>query len=100
MCNPPGDEESIVFREHAFIKNKQELATVARPQTLNGMRKPGREEPEVALAHIVDENGSIGIHNGDTSIAIEHNGPFICRVPMQLAEAAAGEAHVDASELC
>ena len=100
MCDPLGDEECVVFREHAFIKNKQEFATVIRPQTLNGMRKPGWEVPEITFAHIVDEHRSIGIQNGDASIAIEHNGPFICGVPMQFAEAAAGDPHVDAGEIC
>ena len=100
MCDPLGDEESVVFREHAFIKNEQELATVIRPQTLNGMRKPGREEPEVTLAHIVDEHRSIGVQNSYASIAIEHNGPFIRRVPMQFAEAATGKPHVNAGEVC
>jgi hypothetical protein len=86
--------------QHAFIKNKQELATVPRPQTLNGMRIPGREEPEVAFGHVIDEDRSIGIQNRDASIAGEHNGPFIRRMPMQFAEAAAGEPHVDPGELC
>ena len=53
-----------------------------------------------ALAHIVDEHRSIGIQNGYASIAIEHNGPFICRVPMQFAEAATGKPHVNAGEVC
>ena len=63
------------------------------------MRVPGREEPEVALGHVVDEHCSVGIENGNARIAVEHDGPFICGVPMQLAVAAASEAHGDASEV-
>src|SRR3981081_1018954 len=100
MWDPLGDEESVIFREHAFIKDEQELATVIRPHTLNGMRIPGGEVPEVALAHVVDEHRSIGVQNGHASIAIEHNGPFICSVPVQFAEAATGKPHVNAGEVC
>ncbi len=99
MRDPRGDQESIVLREQAFIENKQELAAIPRPQTLNGMRKPPGEIPEVALAHIVDEDRSIGIQNRDASVAGEHNGPFVRRMPMQFAEAAAGQSHVDAGDL-
>jgi hypothetical protein len=49
VCDPRGDEEGVVFREPAFLKDKQELATIPWPETLNGMRIAGGEEREVAL---------------------------------------------------
>src|SRR5271167_2573598 len=96
MRQPGGKEKRIVFGEHALIKNKKELATIVGPETLNRMWIPGREIPKVAFGHIVDEHRSVGIQNGDTSIAGEHDGPFIRRVPMQFAETSTGKPHVDA----
>ena len=52
VCDPRGDEKGVVFREHAFVKDKQELATIPWPETLNGMRIAGRKEPEVALRSV------------------------------------------------
>src|ERR1700758_3847782 len=64
------------------------------------MRKAGREVPEVTLRHVVNEHGAVWVQNSDAGVAVEHDGPLICRVPMQFAEAASGKTHVDAGEFC
>jgi len=95
MRHPLREQERIVFRKHTLIEDQEELASVW-PQALDRMRIAGREVPQIALAHIVDEDRPIRIQHRDAGISIEHNGPLIRCVPMQLAKAASRQAHVDA----
>ncbi len=98
MRNRLGEKEGAVFGEVAFIEHQQELATI-RLKALNGMGKTRRKQPQVALAHVVDEHRAVGIHHRDASVAIEHDGPLICGMPVQFAEAAGSEPHVYAGQI-
>ncbi len=97
MREPVGDEERAVLGEAAAVEDEQELAAVGI-EALDGVRDAGREEPEVALRHVVHELAPLGVHGGDAGAAVEHVGPLAFLVPVQLAHSARLEAHVHASQ--
>jgi hypothetical protein len=54
-----------------------------------------REDPEITLFHVACEHVAIGLHHGDTSLAVKNICSLVCGVPVHLAIAASSEAHVD-----
>ena len=42
---------------------------------------------------------AVGLHHGDTGMAIEYISPFIRSVPVHFTIAACGEAHLDAGDI-
>ncbi len=99
VSHPFRDEESVVFGKISFIEYEEEFAAV-RVESLDGMRIASGKIPEVIFLDVVDEHGSVGIHDCNARFAIEHHGPLVRSVPVKLAEAASGEAHVDARQIC
>ena len=98
---PVGEQEGGLFRERALVEDEQELAAAFAlvADALDGVRGAGGEEPEVTGADLVDEHGAVGREERDAGAAGEHDGPLVGEVPVELAERALGEAHVDAGEV-
>src|SRR6187402_694057 len=98
MCDPFGDQESIVFREEALGEDKEEFTTILS-RSLNRMRETSRKHPEITCTHVPDENRPVRIKDCDPRISCQHICPLIGRVPMQLAIAARRKPHVNASNV-
>src|SRR5580658_4796533 len=84
---PVGDEERLVFREGSFVEDQKKFATVGT-KALDRVRISSGKEPEVAFADVTDEDGAVGVEDGDAGIAIEHEGPLVGGVPVKFAVAA------------
>jgi len=69
-----GDEEIVVVREHAFIKNEQELQPSSVPRPLMECGYPQGRSTRGPLLHVIDEHRSIVFRTVTAIIAIDHNG--------------------------
>ena len=58
------------------------------------MGNAGREVPDVAWVHVVNEVAPLGVNGGDAAAAGEHVAPFGLLVPVHLADTSGLEAHV------
>jgi len=58
-----------------------------------------KSRKQITFADIADKHGSIRVQTAQASISVEHNGPFVGRVPVQLAKAPRSKAHSDAGEV-
>ena len=91
---PVGERERVIFAEVAVVEDEQELAAVAL-KSLDRVRDAGREVPQVPFADIVLEGAAFLVDGGDPRPALEHEGPLGRLVPVQLADPAGLEPHVD-----
>jgi len=82
----------------AVVKDEQELGAVLA-QALQGVGDAAGEVPQVALLEVVDEVAALVVEGRDADLAVEDVGPLGLLVPVQLADDAAVEAHVDAGQL-
>src|SRR3984957_14604722 len=62
------------------------------------MRHAAGEIPEVTDAHVVDEIIAILVNRCDAGGAVKHVGPFGLLVPMQFADTASVQPHLDARQ--
>src|SRR6202048_238465 len=62
------------------------------------MRHAAREIPQVADAHVVDEIIAILVNRGDAGADVKHVGPFGLLLPMQFADTAGVQPHLDACQ--
>ena len=97
MRHPIRQQHRLVLRKISIVEYQQEFAAV-RPQPLNRMWNPGREEPQLILGHIGDETFPLQIDAGDARVAVQHDRPLGSRVPMQLPHPARRQAHVHARQ--
>ena len=97
VSEPLADEEGVVLVEVAVIEHQQELAPLV--ERLDGVREAAREIPEVALLDVGDEAAPVVVDAGDAGVANEHQRPFVRLVPVQLADGARIEPHIDAGHL-
>src|SRR6202011_2798893 len=95
MRHPFREKECTVFRKHTLIEDQEKLASVWL-QALDGMRKAGREIPQIAFADVVDKDRPLGIQYRNAGISVEHDGPLIGCMPMHFAKASSRQMHVDA----
>ena len=72
-----------MLREIAFVEDQQELGPVGF-QTLYGVRNSGGKIPHVANTGIRHKTFAVPIDGSNTCVAIEHDCPFCCGMPMQL----------------
>jgi hypothetical protein len=99
VAEPVGDRKRAELREIAIVEHQHEGARAA-PEPLDRMAVPAREEPHFARPEIDDLALVLRVDGGDPAAPFDHIGPFGgVRVPMQLAQAAWLERHVDAGEL-
>jgi hypothetical protein len=66
---------------------------------LQRVRMSGWKVPQVALLEVVDEAAALGVKCSDADLALEHVSPLGFLVPVEFANDALVEAHVDTSEL-
>ena len=95
--HPVGEEDGLVFGKVAVVEDEHELGAVGR-KSLNGVRNAGREVPEIAFFDVGYKTFSIAVDARNARAAVEHVGPLRGGVPVELADAAGGEAHVHARE--
>src|ERR1700756_4903759 len=62
------------------------------------MGQTGRKIPEITFLYIRDLRTAFLIQNRDAAIAVGHDGPLRLLVPVELANAARAETHVDACD--
>jgi hypothetical protein len=93
--DPVGDQKRLVFGEISVVEHQQKLSSI-RPHTLKRVRKAGREEPYVSRRNVIDENLAIRSKHRNASGARDYICPFVGCVPVQLAIAPRGQAHLDA----
>src|SRR6202011_35765 len=93
MSHRVAQQHRLRLGEIAVVEHEHEFATV-RIETLNRVRYPAGEEPQVVFLHVGDKTLSLRVNRRDPSRAVKHEGPFGGSVPMQLAYAAGSESHV------
>ena len=99
VAEPVGDREGAELGEIAVVEHEEEGAG-AGADALDRMAMAAREVPDVARAEIDDLALAVRIDGGDAAIALDHIGPFGgIGVPVQLAQSAGLERHVDPGEL-
>lgn len=89
-----GDRQGAVFRKLSVRKCQQEFAAFVW-QALDRMRDTGGKVPEVTGRHVGNEIVAIMVDCCDAGLACQHERPFGLLVPVQLADAAWRQAHVD-----
>src|SRR3954452_3091073 len=94
MFEPVIDHERVVFIEVAVIEYQKKLAAV-RPESLDRVRRPGREKPKITSTHVIDKISAVGIDCGDPGSSMEHVGPLGSFMPMHVAGPAGIQAHVN-----
>lgn len=47
-----------------------------------------------AERHVVDVSGAVEVDRRQSAIAVEHQRPFVCRVPVQFADTARPQTHI------
>ena len=99
MAEPIGDGEGSELGEIAVVEDEHEGAN-AGTDPLNRVAMTAREIPDVAGAEIDDLGLSLRIDGGDAAVSVDHIGPFGgVGVPMQLAQTAGIERHIDPGKL-
>jgi hypothetical protein len=98
MCANRSVIANVVLGEGAVGECQQEFAAVGR-QALNRMRNTGRKEPQITGLDVIDEIMAVLIDGSDASLAGDHERPLRLLVPMQLANTAGSEPHVDPRDL-
>ena len=96
--HPVGKKEGVVFRKRTLIEHQNKFTTI-RSQPLDRVRKSCWKVPEITFSNIADEHGSIGVKAGHAGISVQHNGPLVGRVPMQLPKTPRRKPHSDAREV-
>jgi hypothetical protein len=97
VCEPIGHQRRVEFGCLAVVEHDAEFATV-RSDPLQQMRLAAREEPEVAFAHVLHASATVLVQHRDPALPVGHVSPFGRLMPVQFADAARGEAHVDAGD--
>jgi hypothetical protein len=98
MRQPVRELKRRVRVEVAVVVDEQHLAAVVG-EALDRVRDAGREVPDVTLAHVVLEGAQLRVDGGDPRPTGDHVGPLGLSVPVQLADRAGLEPHVDGGDL-
>jgi len=95
---PVGEQEGVGFGLRAVVEDDDELCAI-RSETLQRVRESRREEPQVALVDVFDARHAGAAERGDAAAAACHERPLGGLVPVQLADPACLEVHVDPGDL-
>src|SRR4029077_12750788 len=80
------------------VKTDDEFASV-RPKALQGVRSARRKIPEIAGLHVANIGPSFRVEDSHATITVGHDRPLGGLVPVQLANSASGQPHIDARDL-
>lgn len=97
LTEPVRQDESALLGEVAVVKDEQELGAILA-QTLQTMRHTAGEVPQVALLQVINEVAALIVQRRNAHLAVENIGPLGLLVPVQLADDALAQTHVDAGE--
>ncbi len=95
MCQPICYQQRVVFGLIAFIKCQNKFAAIST-EPLQGMRKAGREIPQIACFNVLHIGTACSIKHSDAATTIGHDCPFRRAMPVHLTNAPCTQAHVDA----
>ena len=95
---PVGGRQGVELGRGAVVEGQHELGPVG-PEALQRVRQAGREVPEIASTDVGDRGAAQRVQDRDPAMAVGHDRPLGLLVPVQLADAAGGEPHVDAGDL-
>lgn len=98
LTEPVSQDESALLGEATIIKDKQELCAIGA-QALQAVGHAAGKVPQVTLLEVLDEVAALVVEGSDTNRAIEDVGPLGLLVPVQLANDALAQAHVDGGQL-
>ena len=98
MRDPVGQEQRVAFGLLAAVEGEDELAAVGA-EALQRVRPAGREIPEITLFDVIDAGTALCVDGGDAAFPARHDRPLGGLVPVQLADAAGRQVHVDAGDL-
>lgn len=94
LTEPVSQDESALLREATIVEYKQELCAIGA-QALQAVGYAAREVPQVTLLEVLHEVAALVVERGDTHRAVKDISPLCLLVPMQLADDALAQAHVD-----
>jgi hypothetical protein len=98
VSDPVGEQQRVEFGRHAVIEREQEFSP-ACADTLQRVRQPGREVPEIASLHILNRRPAFFVEHGNAAFAVEHDCPLGLLVPVHFADAACRKPHVHAGNI-
>lgn len=75
-----GQQESLVLRERAIVKDQKELSSLV--ECLNAVRNATREVPHITRANVINKGLALVVDRRDAHATLEHQRPLIRRVPM------------------
>jgi hypothetical protein len=99
MGKPIGHQQSVELARCAVIEADNKFATV-RSEALQRMRITGRKIPDIALLDVGNIGAAQRIDHGHPAVAVSHVRPLGRLMPMQLADAAGRQSHIDAGDGC
>src|ERR1700733_3228017 len=95
VSKPIGNEQRVEFVGMTVVKTDDEFAAVW-PKALQGMRSAGRKIPEIAGFHVANKGSPLSIEDSHTAVAVRHDRPLGGLMPVQLADSAGSQSHIDA----
>jgi hypothetical protein len=99
MSKPIGHQQGVELARRAAIEADNKF-TAVRSQTLQRMWVAGRKIPDIALLHVGNVGAPCRIDHGIPAVTISHVRPLGGLMPMQLADAAGCQSHIDAGDGC
>ncbi len=99
VSEPVGEQDGRVLVEVSRSSKTRRSSQPSSPIPWIRVRHAPREEPEVALADVVQERLASPGDGGDPRAALQHVGPLGLPVEMELADGAPLEPHVDPGDL-
>jgi hypothetical protein len=98
LTKPVGQHKGRLLGKVTVVKDEQEFGAVLA-QALQRVGDAAGEVPQVALLEVAKVGASLVVEGGDADLAVEDVGPLGLLVPVQLANDARVEAHVDRGQL-
>ena len=95
---PVGGRQGVELGAGPVVERQHELGPVGA-QALQRVRQAGREVPQIAGLDVGHGRAAERVQHRDAAVAVGHDRPLGLLVPVQLADAAGRQAHVDAGDL-
>src|SRR5271154_3440253 len=99
VCANQSVSSSVLLSDWETVIEHDDEFRAVRAGSLQGVRQPGREEPEVFLEDVLDARLAFPAERRDPALALRHDRPLGGLVPVQLTDAARLQVHVHAGDL-